>query len=733
MPSEKFEFDAKELAAQFATEQEGWLAEINTSLAEKVKEPEPVIPSGTKSKAAVKVAEPREYHRNLDTGSVRVTSSISDNLKIRRSRDGEVTVKMTATPVGLIPDTPIDVRELVNSPVDAYETLRQIADGYGYRLVHKPGHPLALSNHLVLERVPPIATPGLVVPNSYKIWMPVRKGGLSRFIRLIYSGIYQIVTSIEDRLGEEGEVGEGGLIEIAIPSKPGESVAIQLPPTGSFFSGLATKPKPDSDKALEEWKRRLLRANSGALVSLIKDMELSTNRRLIAVGNLVNRLEEGTADQLRQDSIAIDGATPEGVRWVPKLNWFDPKLSQITDEQLLPLLPDAEREVFMTFLGRGLLGRKGSSIKTPQGYFTQNRKWRLFCIWEGRVAGLGRSTTLEFLSEGFNYLGYSAEAMDDPAGRFSQGKNCALDFGYVDDMDPNRTIGVLSNGTFKTLTSGGRMVVEEKGQPSYSATAQGIYMLCTNQISPERLSELDPGNLSRIAAMRNRTGTCKESKAFAAKYGYPVNVDRGYAHLCDQYGVTNRTLTLLLLSRCADRFAEFAKQSEQEMAMVDALIERRSKFALKIDLDYCSGVLKAYAEVQQWADPSTNGNPGFDIRGFLHMLQHRALSDNKGIEGCKDSTQSLVSYVTDALKYNRGLNKTAEVFFSAIVSEDGFSYPTELSFWSARWADYREAYDWDPMYNKLHPVLIKRSSDLTPEDQEVKKKITAYLSASQKG
>jgi hypothetical protein len=670
------------------------------------------------------MAEPIDRNIHNGSGSVRDTGSARDNAKTRRPRAVERQSKgVKIRGFGFIPNDPIQLTQLVgSSTLSAYQLLVRFASELGVTIRYAPGAPKANSNHLFLSPQKPTPLPGINYPDHFKVLRPLGLGSLVALIDGWKKKIYDTCNTIADRLATHSEgTWDGQIVEIPV----GDSGMIKIAAPHWGDMGFSDKDEQDSGKKASKIRMKC----QSALTRLIEKVELNKALDFIAAGQKVAELMEGTEEEAEKNSISLDGAKPLGSRWVPSLDWFDPKLSGITDEQLLPLLSESEREVFMTMLGRALLGKKGTLLNTKQGMSQQQQLWRLYSIWEGRVGGLGRSTTMGYLVEGFRYLGYSADAMDDPTGRFSQGKSCALDFGYLDDLSDDGTINVMSSGIFKTLTSGGTLKVEEKGQPSYTATAQGVFCICTNKIDPARLSGLDAGNLSRAAAMRNRTGRDQESKKFAETYGYPVNVDRGYYHLAQTYEIDIQTLTLLLLARSADKFREYAGKTD--LSMVDHLNQLRKGFRLDIDQDFCLGVLQSYAELTQLADPRTVGLGWFDIRKYLQLLEE-ATNEGHRIPGCADPTDLLKTYAVESKKGRRGLSRVCEEFFSCLLSENGFSYPTEISYWSDRWSEFRDGYDWDVNYQRYSRVASARPNELSKEDQELQVRLDRYRNAGVK-
>lgn len=369
-----------------------------------------------------------------------------------------------------------------------------------------------------------------------------------------------------------------------------------------------------------------------------------------------------------QRPINVDGSEVAGTRFVPQVEWFDERLQEIDNEQLLSLIPEAEREVMMLFLGRAMMGREGTPF-TNGG--VQDLKWRSIVCFEGPQAGMGRTTLLDYLSRGLGICGYNAEAIDDLTGRFGHGRTALADFGYIDDLDPQGTIRTLSSALLKTVASGGTLKTEEKGLMSVMSVALGVYMICTNQLNLASLAELDSGNLSRLMPMRNACSNDRRAKEYFEKYGVEINTDMTYEHLSQKYGVPIETLVLLLLARSADKFKVVMERGQR--FLVTTLETLKKKFIINTDMTYIDDMFRHYANLSAIQVDNGTAPTIFNIHGYLSSLVK--LSGTEPIPGCSDAPDLILEYARSALgSKKRGSATVIKEFMSVLSSDFGLGY-----------------------------------------------------------
>jgi hypothetical protein len=577
---------------------------------------------------------------------------------------------MSATQLGLpngmfitMPTCSYDLHVLTQSSLESYRVVRGKLMKYGLDVRFDPQGKGEFSNHQVYKVMAAPYAPGFTPPANYWVKRPVRFKESRYVMTAINIAIREIcqVATVAIAGQEQGWFTEwNGFDEDEIPKKKRKRKV-----EGS------TKGLPDMDEDQVSAEVEFVAKVKKRLRDQWEDFD--TFSRSVALAGA----KDYTGFEPEDSPVSVDG-NGVAIKWVPKLEWFRDDLQTIPDEQLLSLIPQAEREVFMLGLGRSLLGREGSLLCTARNneYQTQPLKWRSINLFEGREGGMGRSTLLSYLQDGFEYLGYAAGAIADIAGRFSHGRSASLAFGYIDDLSPENTIRAIASDTLKTLASGGRIFAEEKGLPGYQATAEGVYMLCTNRLQLDKMADLDSGNLSRLMAMRNYTTRDQWYAEYRQKYGYNLNVDTTYANLAKQHGVSVTTLVLLLLARCAERFRVWVDSGDQQ-GLVDHLNSLRSQFVIQTNLNHCESMFRAYFEF--CADGMHQLPKTLDMSHFIRVV-HNMCASGKQIPDLADSPELTMSYANLALgSSKRGQPLLARTFFECLTSTSGMSYPHNLA------------------------------------------------------
>ena len=416
-------------------------------------------------------------------------------------------------------------------------------------------------------------------------------------------------------------------------------------------------------------------------------------------------------DTSYSEMINSTGNRTPAIKWVPQLDWFDPTLSQISNEQLLSLIPEAERGVMMLFLGRVMNGRQGTPHTDGR---VQKLKWRSVMLFEGPEAGMGRSTLLEYLSSGLARLGYNSNPINDLSGRFGHGRSANLDFGYIDDLTPDGTINALGSATLKTISSGATLSVEEKGEKSYTTTAIGGYMLCTNYLDLTKLTQLDSGNISRLMPMRNASTNDVRAKQYLKKYGYKINTDITYEHLSEQYGVPIDTLVLLLLARSSQLYQGYMDRPQYEL--VDRLTKLKGEFLIDTSFNHLDQMYTHYCRLQYTA---TGTKPHlFKISDYIQSLI--AFEGLERIDGCSDTGRAIYEYAKE-VGYG-GKKRSSKVQLTELLnylsSDNGLGYPSNSDIVTTRYRTYLDQIDLSDLVS-LEKVMKDADQDPRLETREL--------------
>lgn len=567
------------------------------------------------------------------------------------------------------PKTVWDLGHLIDSPLLVYQVVQARLQQEGFRVEYDPYGGGLYSNHRVFRVGEPSGLPGVNYPKGFKVLLPITPSELSPFLTALKKVIKGLLETACDFKSKATDT----------TSKPsqklesGETLEMdEAPEDFEFGHGSGSKGSP------EDKYRMYLHAQ---IKMVWRNFELFNP--LASQCGVIMANEK----QAFHSPISVDG-TGVANRYIPQVSWFDPKLSEIDNEQLLGIIPGPEREAFMLQLGRSLYGRQGTPFTNGRH---QGLKWRALTLFEGREAGMGRSTLLDLLTTGFKSIGYHCGPMQDLTGKFGHGRGATTDFGFQDDLSPEKTITSLCSDILKSMSSGGTFTAEEKGQQSRQVTAMGTYLLCTNRFDLTKLHQLDPGNLSRLMPMRNVSSTDARAKEYRKKYGYNINTDQTYEALAKQYGVPQETLVLLLLARSAEMFREYVDSGDQA-GLIQHLQDLKSQFLIQTNLTYVDDLMGHY--IQLYACGNSGKAPEvFSVRNLIEVLKVGA-EHGLQIPSLSDSPKMVLEYVTQAWGGGKkGQPALALSFFSCLNSDSGMSYPTNTADLSQRFHQIRESVD----------------------------------------
>lgn len=560
------------------------------------------------------------------------------------------------------PKTVWDLGNLINSPLLVYQVVQARLGLAGFRVEYDPYGGGLYSNHRVFQIGTPKGLPGVNYPKGFKVLVPLAPSDIGPFLsalKKVCTELLETAVDFKQRMGTQG-ISDG-------------DVCMNTPTEDHEF-GYTEKSKGDPDEKYRHYLH--------AQIKLVwRNFELF-NPLASQCGVIMANEKQAFHSPISVDGLGIAN------RYIPQLEWFDTRLGAVDNEQLLGIIPGPEREAFMLQLGRTLYGRQGTPFTNGR---QQTLKWRALSLFEGREAGMGRSSLLDLLATGFKSLGYHSGSMQDLTGKFGHGRGATTDFGYQDDLSPEKTITSLCSDILKSMSSGGTFTAEEKGQQSRQVTSMGTYLLCTNRFDLTKLHQLDPGNLSRLMPMRNVSSTDSRAKEYLEKYGYRINTDQTYEALAKSYGVPQETLVLLLLARAAEMFRWYVDRNDQA-GLIDRLDTLKAEFLIQTNLTYVDDLLSHYITLYACGN---SGKPpeNFSVRDMVGVLRVGAEAGIQ-VPSLMDKPNMIKEYVQAAWgNGKKGQPALALAFMSCLNSTSGMSYPTHTSDLSQRFHQVRESVD----------------------------------------
>lgn len=229
-----------------------------------------------------------------------------------------------------------------------------------------------------------------------------------------------------------------------------------------------SQPDPQKRKPLYQVALQLLQAES--------------NRGIIA------------SHQPTLSGITLNGAN--GARaWVPPVEWFAPSLRQLTFRDIFSIFPTIETQVLQLAIGRAAVGVNNS--QTVEGTVIKHTS-RMGVVVLGEDPGMGKSRIFETWISAIQRCGYRVATFGKISSRFNLGNVLTADVAYKDDTTLDTLKSIFTSETTKTMITGGRAKVEDKGKDAVEVQCSAVLIACTNEINPRIAYDLDPGVVDRI-------------------------------------------------------------------------------------------------------------------------------------------------------------------------------------------------------------------------------------------
>lgn len=196
-------------------------------------------------------------------------------------------------------------------------------------------------------------------------------------------------------------------------------------------------------------------------------------------------------------------------RFIPSVEHFDSTktsptlggktLQEIEMKDIVRIFPEEELKILKLGIGRALIGTSGSTEYMNPDFIIYS-DWRKAIVTVGSPK-IGKSTVMEGIMEGFEFLGYKVCPGIDFSERFNLGQSLLSDVSMFDDLTQERLISNLTSHAFKTVVTNGRMTVEDKGKDKEEVRSITTIIGNANDYTSESLYDVDSGAKNRFVAL----------------------------------------------------------------------------------------------------------------------------------------------------------------------------------------------------------------------------------------
>ena len=242
-------------------------------------------------------------------------------------------------------------------------------------------------------------------------------------------------------------------------------------------------------------------------------------------------------------------------KWLPQEEWFDERIKAVRLQDLLTILPPAEREILALCIGRALIGEDGS--RTTDSVLIKHT-FRTMAILVGRDAGLGKSTLVEYITDAMKECGYMVANLQKSSARFGWGKIIASDLAYNDDLTPKTQKQVITSDHIKSIISSGEITVEDKGVDGRVQKARCVMLANSNDYAKNDFYKMDSGMKSRIKLLATYSSlylnNILKDQDGVSEGTYSLSTEEHWNYLVNKLETSHRVLALWFLRLCADKF-----------------------------------------------------------------------------------------------------------------------------------------------------------------------------------
>lgn len=416
---------------------------------------------------------------------------------------------------------------------------------------------------------------------------------------------------------------------------------------------------------------------------------------------------------------------------VPTVEMLPKNVRSLDVNELLHLLPDAEREMFILALGRAVVGANGTNIYGTAKQIKHG--WRGWFLLQSAEAQIGKSTFMELLAKVLTEFGYVVSDLPPRINSsFGWYDVAVADVVIVDDINEDNQKFLMRCEPMKKIASGNKLTTEEKGiksLPPVQSTA--ILIGATNTYRQSHFINLDNGSTSRANILCCVPG-------HTLPQGDSTIVER-WLNIAAKYECSWDCLMVALLAHAGKVFNE-ALRNQQKLTKRYTYL--RENYVNKPGVTYIEDIVKAAEKltaicISDLPDDEVDialdyvQQSGFTGEHLLAVI-HASLA-GKEIQ-CKDISRGFVrafqSRYTDLrAKLDNGSKNVFEEIASSVMTTEGWHLPKTVAMYTACW-DTGRVKAYMKQVNEMDNNALKqlrREYDLAPIQDLLKNMQMVYI------
>lgn len=397
----------------------------------------------------------------------------------------------------------------------------------------------------------------------------------------------------------------------------------------------------------------------------------------------------------------------EAHKIVPLVEWFPQEIQNLDPVKLLSIFPEAEAKILMLVLGKALVGYSGCKLREGN----LEHKARAYAMMIDNKGGLGKSTLMCWLREVMTKLGYNVTSVNMNMSKFGWGSVAQSDLALIDDLENDKLGELVASFQIKSLVTNGFLTVEEKGLPAQEVQSFTTVLGASNTSDPRHFFKMDAGSMSRLNQLQ-----CYSENELSTMFGHfqKGGIYEQWTDHCKALGTTYHVLTSYLLARCAEYFLKEIGVSVDDKVLVkgvdnlqDTMEKLRDQLRISPKLTYTDDLLQGIGNaialyLAARSDAFTDEEAQNHLRearlspdillGYIITAEYVKLPSDiydrlfpKTLS--KPSLRYAIAKATE-LGNQKRVKSYSSVFATItneLTSDQGFPYPSVLSFYEQRW------------------------------------------------
>ena len=276
-----------------------------------------------------------------------------------------------------------------------------------------------------------------------------------------------------------------------------------------------------------------------------------------------------SADRVNISLLDTQGGTGYGYKVLPVRQFVPNNVKDLDVRELLHVFPEAEADMLMMMLGRGLWGAKGQ--KTLDGTVLEHR-WSGWCLLQSDASGSGHSFFKETLEKVLVALGYKVASLKKGVPYMSGWLAAATsDFTWADGFTAASQRAFVVEGYVNIIARSGSLPSEVSSRDFGTVKATSVIIGCTDDNTQAQYNGALAGHLNRANVLSVKP------KWVLAKTAREYTLEAQWQALAAKYDTTVEALMIHLLVKSQEMFKETLDAGE----LYETYTELRSQYAVK--------------------------------------------------------------------------------------------------------------------------------------------------------